>query len=240
MTGFVPPPYPYDRLDRLKPLAERFDGGLVDLSIGTPCDPPDEAVLTALASSGTRTRLSAERRLAGPARSSRERGSSAASTSQSPDSQIGAVVGTKEFVGTLPQWIRLRDPSETRCCIRPSPIPTYAMGATFAGCRPVAVPVDDLGRLDLGAIAADDAVRALAALDQLAEQSDRPSRRPGRRGSVGTPARRPGVQRRVLRRVHLDGRAGHDPPARPRRCRRRALAVETIEPGRAPRRVLRR
>ena len=34
--GFVPPPYPYDRLDRFKPLADRLDGGLVDLSIGTP------------------------------------------------------------------------------------------------------------------------------------------------------------------------------------------------------------
>ena len=36
LAGFVPPPYPYDRLDRLVPLAARFDGGVVDLSIGTP------------------------------------------------------------------------------------------------------------------------------------------------------------------------------------------------------------
>ena len=32
--GFVPPPYPYDRLDKFKPLANKFEGGLVDLSIG--------------------------------------------------------------------------------------------------------------------------------------------------------------------------------------------------------------
>ncbi|MBK8333366.1 MAG: hypothetical protein IPL07_13560 [Acidimicrobiaceae bacterium] len=32
-SGFVPPPYPYDRLDRLVPLAKALAGGIVDLSI---------------------------------------------------------------------------------------------------------------------------------------------------------------------------------------------------------------
>ena len=36
------------------------------------------------------------------------------------------------------------------------------------------------------------------------------------------------------------GRGPHDPRARPRRCRRRALAVEALEPGRRPGRLLRR
>ena len=49
--GFVPPPYPYDRLDRLVPLAEALDGGVVDLSIGTPCDPPIDSVIAALSTS---------------------------------------------------------------------------------------------------------------------------------------------------------------------------------------------
>ena len=49
--GFVPPPYPYDRLDRLKPDADAFAGGAVDLSIGTPCDPPPPEVVAALATS---------------------------------------------------------------------------------------------------------------------------------------------------------------------------------------------
>ena len=43
-AGFVPPPYPYDRLDRLAPLAAAFEGGAVDLSIGTPIDPAPPAV----------------------------------------------------------------------------------------------------------------------------------------------------------------------------------------------------
>ena len=42
-AGFVPPPYPYDRLDGSQPIAGRLDGGVVDLSIGTPCDPPPPA-----------------------------------------------------------------------------------------------------------------------------------------------------------------------------------------------------
>ena len=49
---FVPPPYPYDRLDDLKALGAALPGGLVDLSIGTPCDPPPSGVIEALARSG--------------------------------------------------------------------------------------------------------------------------------------------------------------------------------------------
>ena len=54
--GFAPPPYPYERLNGARARAiERFAdrGGLVDCSIGTPCDPPPAAVLAAMATSGT-------------------------------------------------------------------------------------------------------------------------------------------------------------------------------------------
>ena len=51
--GFVPPPYPYDRLDRLAKLCADHEGGIVDLSIGTPCDPPPPAVIEALSSSNS-------------------------------------------------------------------------------------------------------------------------------------------------------------------------------------------
>ena len=53
-SGFTPPPYPYDRLADIRARAEdRFGphGGLVDCSIGTPCDPPPRAVLGAMAAS---------------------------------------------------------------------------------------------------------------------------------------------------------------------------------------------
>ena len=53
MTGFTPPPYPYGRLDALRPVAAAHEGGVVDLSIGTPCDPPLPKVVEVLASSDT-------------------------------------------------------------------------------------------------------------------------------------------------------------------------------------------
>src|SRR3546814_8540293 len=49
---FTPPPYPYDRLDELKPVDSALPGGVIDLSIGTPFDPPPPAVVTALGTSG--------------------------------------------------------------------------------------------------------------------------------------------------------------------------------------------
>ena len=51
--GFNPPPYPYDRLDELKPLGAHHQGGIVDCSIGTPFDAPPPGVVAALGSSDT-------------------------------------------------------------------------------------------------------------------------------------------------------------------------------------------
>ncbi len=48
-TGFKPPPYPYERLNSLREAAAALEGGMVDLSVGSPCDPPSPAVLAALA-----------------------------------------------------------------------------------------------------------------------------------------------------------------------------------------------
>src|SRR5215212_9520723 len=48
-VGFVPPPYPYDRLRALERLADSLPGGVVDCSIGTPCDPVPEVAQHAAA-----------------------------------------------------------------------------------------------------------------------------------------------------------------------------------------------
>jgi aspartate/methionine/tyrosine aminotransferase len=56
----------------------------------------------------------------------------------------------------------LRDPSRDTILYPAVSYPTYAMGATLAGCRAVPIGVDGEGRLDLAAITADDAARALA------------------------------------------------------------------------------
>jgi aspartate/methionine/tyrosine aminotransferase len=79
-----------------------------------------------------------------------------------PVDAVAACVGTKELVATLPQWLRLRTPDRDTVLHPGVAYPTYEMGAILAGCRSVAVPVDEHWHLDLGAIAEEDADRALA------------------------------------------------------------------------------
>ena len=107
--GFVPPPYPYDRLDAFKALGARLPGGVVDLSIGTPCDPPPRAVVDALASSDTERGYPASIGSA-PLREAFSRWMTRRFAIDVPASQIAACVGSKEFVATLPQWLHLRSP----------------------------------------------------------------------------------------------------------------------------------
>lgn len=158
---FVPPPYPYDRLDRLAPLAAAHEGGAVDLSIGTPMDPPPSAVVEAF------SRSNAERgypnSIGSPALREAVTGWFARRFAvELAPSAVGACIGSKEFVATLPQWLKLRTPSRDTILYPAISYPTYAMGAVLAGCRAVPVPLDDRGRLDLAAIEPGDAERALA------------------------------------------------------------------------------
>jgi succinyldiaminopimelate transaminase len=160
VTGFVPPPYPYDRLDQYRPLAEAHDGGVVDLSIGTPFDPPPPAVVAALASSGAERSYPPS--IGTPAfRESAQRWMHRRFGVEVPVTQIAAAVGTKEFVATLPQWLQLRDPARDTVLYPAIAYPTYEMGAILAGCRAVCVPALPDGRLDLAGIDPADAERAL-------------------------------------------------------------------------------
>jgi succinyldiaminopimelate transaminase len=159
--AWSPPPYPYDRLEQFKALAATHEGGLVDLSIGTPCDPPPEAVVSALGSSDTERGYptsigSPALRQAASAWIQRTFG-----VDVSADAEIAACIGTKEFVATLPQWLRLRAPERDTVLYPAVSYPTYAMGAELAGCRSVGVPCDESWRVDLSAIAETDRQRAL-------------------------------------------------------------------------------
>ena len=78
----------------------------------------------------------------------------------SPD-HLGACIGTKEFVASTPHLLRLRTPERDTVLYPAVSYPTYAMGATLAGCRAVPVPPRADGALDLSAIDADDAERSL-------------------------------------------------------------------------------
>ncbi|WP_229023149.1 aminotransferase class I/II-fold pyridoxal phosphate-dependent enzyme [Actinomarinicola tropica] len=159
-SGFVPPPYPYDRLDELKSVAAAHEGGMVDLSVGTPCDPPPPEVVAALGGSGAERGYppsigSAAYREAAAAWVERRLGASVA------PSQVGACIGTKELVAGMPHWLRLRDPSRDTVLYPEISYPTYEMGAVLGGCRAVPVAVDDDWRIDLSSISAEDAGRAL-------------------------------------------------------------------------------
>ena len=160
MTGFVPPPYPYDRLDRLQPVAAAFDGGVVDLSVGTPCDPPPASVVAALSTSDSERGYPPS--IGTPQlRGAVQRWIGRRFDVDVPVEQIGACIGTKELVGTLPQWLRLRTPDRDTILYPAVSYPTYEMGAILARCRAIPVPVDAAWRLDLGAISEADAARAL-------------------------------------------------------------------------------
>jgi aspartate/methionine/tyrosine aminotransferase len=78
-----------------------------------------------------------------------------------PIGQIGACIGTKEFVASTPQYLRLRTPSRDTVLYPAVSYPTYEMGAILSGCRPIAVPAAPDGSIDLAAIDQADVSRAL-------------------------------------------------------------------------------
>ncbi|MGH1489675.1 MAG: pyridoxal phosphate-dependent aminotransferase [Acidimicrobiales bacterium] len=158
--GFVPPPYPYDRLDELKAIADAHDGGLVDLSIGTPFDPPPASVIKAMAESNT------ERTYPPSIGTPAFREAAAGWLNRLVGSDVGpgdirATIGSKEFVAGLPHWLKLRTPDRDTVLYPAIAYPSYEMGATLAGCRAVPVPVTKEWQIDLSAIDPADAARAL-------------------------------------------------------------------------------
>lgn len=159
-TPFVAPPYPYDRLAELAALAAGHPDGAVDLSIGTPVDPPPAAVVAALAASG------AERGYPASIGSAALRAAAAGWVERRfgvrvPPETVATCVGTKELVATVPWLLRLRRPERDTVLYPAVSYPTYAMGALLAGCQAVPVPAGPDGALDLAAVRPDDAARAL-------------------------------------------------------------------------------
>ncbi len=146
MTGFVPPPYPYERLGELIALADALPGGAVDLSIGTPCDPPPAAVVAelgrGLTSRGYPPSIGTAALRAAAARWIARR----LGAEIDPAQNLAACVGSKEFVASLPQYLKLRDPGRDTVLYPQISYPTYEMGAILGGCR--AVPYRKLAEID--------------------------------------------------------------------------------------------
>jgi succinyldiaminopimelate transaminase len=147
VNGFVPPPYPYERLGEVIAIAGQHDGGAVDLSIGTPCDPAPPEVIAALSTvDGARTYPPSIGTPAFRAAAARWIARRFPGVTVDPASQLAACVGTKEFVASVPQYLHLRDPSRDTVLYPAISYPTYEMGAILAGCRPV--PYRTLDEID--------------------------------------------------------------------------------------------
>ncbi|MCY3925967.1 MAG: aminotransferase class I/II-fold pyridoxal phosphate-dependent enzyme [bacterium] len=153
-------PYPYDRLGRLRAVAEQHAGGCVDLSIGDPCDPPPPAAVEALGGSGTER--SYPNSMGTPAFRQAAAGWLARRFGvEVPAEQVAACVGTKELVASLPRLLQLRGAEGDTVLYPAVAYPTYAMGAKLAGLRAVPVPLERRGRLDLGSVGPADVERSL-------------------------------------------------------------------------------
>lgn len=160
MTGFVPPPYPYDRLNALKAEIGDLHDSMVDLSVGTPFDPPPPTVIEALASSGSERSYPPSvgtPAFLGSASSWMERRFAISVDT----AHIGATIGSKEMVASTPQFLKLRTPDRDTVLYPAVSYPSYEMGATLAGMRAVPVAFRPDGVLDLDSILPADAERAL-------------------------------------------------------------------------------
>ena len=240
LAGFVPPPYPYDRLDGWRPLAaavRRRRRRPVDRhAVRSAAAGRDRCAEHAPTASAATRRASARRALRGAIRGWIDRRFDV----DVPAGQVAACVGTKEFVATTPQFLHLRTPSRDTVLFPAVAYPTYEMGAILAGCRPVPVPHLPGGGIDLAAIDPDDAGRALmlwvnspsnptGALSDLAAAAAW-----GRARDV------PVFSDECYVEFTWDGPAHEHPAIGPRRRGRRALAVEALQPRRRARRLLRR
>lgn len=159
-TRAVLEPYPYDRLGRLRAVAEQHAGGCVDLSIGDPCDAAPPGAVETLGGSGAERSYPSSIgtpafRAAAAGWLGRRFGVEVASEA------VMACVGTKELVASLPRLLQLRGHEGDTVLYPAIAYPTYAMGARLAGLRAVPVPLDPGGRLDLGSVDPADVDRSL-------------------------------------------------------------------------------
>ena len=162
MVGFVVPDYPYDRLDAAREAAAKLPGGVVDLSVGTPTDPPPAAATLALGPEhGGAVRGYPPSIGTLELRGAIQHWLKDTLGADIPLDTLAVCVGTKEFVAGVPHFLNLREPRRDTVLYPAVSYPTYEMGARLAGLRAVPVPVDDRWRLDLSAVDPDDAARAV-------------------------------------------------------------------------------
>jgi succinyldiaminopimelate transaminase len=141
------PDFPWDTLAPYAAKARAHEGGIVDLSVGTPVDPTPELIQKALAAAGDasgypQTYGTPDLREAVAAWFARRRGV----PDVDPDGVL-PTIGSKELVGLLPTLLGL---AAGDIVVHPEvAYPTYDVGARIAGAEPVAAD----GTAQLGPLA---------------------------------------------------------------------------------------
>lgn len=128
--GDVLPDFPWDTIADVKARAAAHEGGLIDLSVGTPVDPVAPSIQLALAESAAapgypQTAGTPELRRALAAATERRFGAAGLS-----ERAVLPVIGTKEAIAWLPTLLGMRG----RTVVIPEvAYPTYEVGALLAG-----------------------------------------------------------------------------------------------------------
>ncbi|MBG00866.1 MAG: succinyldiaminopimelate transaminase [Acidimicrobiaceae bacterium] len=159
--AFDLPPYPYDLLEPYRLIASKHAGGVVDLSVGTPCDPPPPLVVNSLAESNSERGYPPSVGSQDFRNSCQEWVRRRFDVRLDTEKNIGACIGTKEFVVSTPNYLRLRSPDKDTVLYPEVSYPSYAMGAHLSGCRAVPVAIGDNGQLLLSDLDPRDIERAL-------------------------------------------------------------------------------
>lgn len=144
------PEFPWDRLAAAKQRASAHPGGLVDLSIGTPVDPTPPVAQDALRNASDAPGYPATwgtAELRASIISYLERRWQADGLR---DANIMPVLGTKELVASLPHLLGI---TGSHSVVFPAcAYPTYAVGATVSGARPVPLDSPEAVPQDCGLI----------------------------------------------------------------------------------------
>ena len=240
-----PPRTPTTGWRALRPAGRaRCPGGLVDCSVGTPCDPPPPAVVRALASSGTERGYPASAGQPGAAAGRGRLAASAGSGSTWTPAPWRPASGTKELVASTPHYLRLRDPERDTVLYPAVVVPDLRHGGD-AGRLPGrggAAPAEADGAGSTSTpIAADDAERAVllwvnSPSNPTGGLTDLGG---GRRLGTGATAC-PVFSDECYTEFTWDGPPRSILQHGTRRGGGRALAVQALEPGRGAGRLLRR
>lgn len=150
---------PYTRLQELHDVAAAQPGGKVDCTIGTPCDPPAEVAMAALARGEGARGYPPSIGTAAFRGAARDWMARRFKVEVDPE-DVAACVGTKEFVTSAAGYLALRDGTRDTVLYPAISYPSYAMGAQLAGLRSHAVPLRD-GVLDLASVPDELAARAV-------------------------------------------------------------------------------